>query len=76
VYDMLPMMWKPDPHHGLSDSPVRAQLLPAGYAPEQAQAREWAIEFWEKAAQLDIGADLQAASRESARRLKNNFADV
>jgi HipA-like C-terminal domain len=76
VYDMLPMMWRPDPHHGLSDSPVRQQFMPAGFAAEQAQAREWAIEFWERAAQLDIGADLQAASVESARRLKTNFAGL
>jgi HipA-like C-terminal domain len=77
VYDMLPMMWKPDIHQGsLSDSPVRQQFMPAGFAAEQEQARQWAIEFWEQAAQLDIGADLQAASLESARRLKTNFADL
>jgi hypothetical protein len=76
VYDMLPMMWRPDPHNGLSDSPVRQQHMPAGYATEQAQAREWAIEFWEQATLLDIGPDLQAAAMESARRLKNNFADA
>lgn len=76
VYDMLPMMWRPDPHYGLSDSPVRQQFMPAGFAQEQAQAREWAIEFWEQAALLDIGAELQAASLESARRLKTNFANV
>lgn len=76
VYDMLPMMWRPDIHRGVSDSPIRPQLMPAGYADEQAQARLWAIEFWEQAAQLDIGADLQAACLVSARRLRNNFADV
>lgn len=77
VYDMLPMMWKPDIHQGaLSDSPIRPQLMPPGFAAEQAQAREWAIEFWEHAARLDIGADLQAASIESARRLQTNFADL
>lgn len=76
VYDMLPMMWRPDPHYGLSDSPVRQQFMPAGFAAEQTQARQWAIEFWEQAARLDIGADLQAASLESARRLKTNFADI
>jgi hypothetical protein len=76
VYDMLPMMWKPDPYTGLNDSPVRKQAMPAGFAAEQAQAREWAIEFWKQAAQLDMGADLQAAAHESARRLKNNFADA
>lgn len=76
VYDMLPMMWRPDPHAGLTDSPVRPQPMPAGFAAEQEQARQWAIEFWEQAALLDIGADLQAASLESARRLKNNFASL
>jgi hypothetical protein len=77
VYDMLPMMWRPDIHQGsLSDSPVKQQLMPNDFAVEQALAREWAIEFWEQAAQLDIGADLQAASIESARRLKTNFADL
>lgn len=76
VYDMLPMMWRPDPYAGLSDSPVRQQPMPAGFASEQEQARQWAIEFWEQAAQLDIGAELQAASVESARRLKTNFAGL
>ena len=76
VYDMLPMMWKPDPHQGLSDSPVREQFMQAGFELEKEQARMWAIEFWERASKLDIGADLQAASRESARRLQTNFADV
>lgn len=76
VYDMLPMMWKPDPHQGLSDSPVRKQFMQAGFELEKEQARTWAIEFWERAAQLDIGADLQVASRESARRLQTNFADL
>jgi hypothetical protein len=77
VYDMLPMMWRPEIHQGsLSDSPVRAQLMPAGFVQEQAQAREWAIEFWQQAAALDIGEDLQAASVESARSLKANFAGL
>jgi hypothetical protein len=77
VYDMLPMMWKPDIHQGaLSDSPIRPQHMPTGFAAEQAQARQWAIEFWQQAAQLDIGADLQAASIESARRLQTNFAGL
>lgn len=74
VYDMLPMMWRPSDFHGLTDSPVREQPLPVGFAAEQAQAREWAIHFWEQAAMLDIGAALQAASAESARRLKTIFA--
>lgn len=76
VYDMLPMMWKPDPHHGLSDSPVRKQYMPDGFEQEKAQARQWAVEFWEQAPLLDIGAELQAAAYESARRLKTNFAHL
>jgi HipA-like C-terminal domain len=77
VYDMLPMMWKPDIHQGaLSDSPVRQQPLPTGFPIEQEQARQWAIEFWEQAAQLDIGTPLQEASLESAQRLKSNFSDI
>ncbi|NJS37409.1 MAG: hypothetical protein HC765_15050 [Brachymonas sp.] len=76
VYDMLPMMWKPDPHHGLSDSPVRKQYMPDGFEQEKAQARQWAVEFWEQAPLLDIGVELQAAAYESARRLKTNFAHL
>ncbi len=77
VYDMLPMMWRPDIHQGaLSDSPVRQQYTSAGFEQEKNLARQWAIEFWERAALLDIGADLQAASVESARRLKTNFAGL
>jgi hypothetical protein len=73
VYDMLPMMWRPA---YMSDSPVSEINIPAAYVAEYGQAREWAIEFWEQAALLDIGADLQAASLESARRLKTNFAGL
>jgi hypothetical protein len=73
VYDMLPMMWRPA---YMSDSPVSEVSAPEAYKTEYAQARQWAIEFWEQAAQLDIGADLQAAARTSARRLKTNFADL
>ena len=77
VYDMLPMMWRPDIHQGtLNDSPVRQQLMPAGFVQEQEEARSWAIEFWEHAQQLDIDADLQAASRQSAHRLRLNFKEI
>jgi hypothetical protein len=77
VYDMLPMMWRPDIHQGvLSDSPVQQQPLPTGFPAEQEQARQWAIEFWEQAAQLDIGTPLQEASLKSAQRLKSNFSDI
>jgi HipA-like C-terminal domain len=73
VYDMLPMQWRPA---YMSNSPVSPQSVPFGYEAEYEQARHWAIAFWEQAALLDIDADLQAASIESARRLKNNFANL
>ncbi len=77
VYDMLPMMWRPDIHQGsLSDGPVRQQFMAPGFEQEKAEARAWAIEFWTQAQQLDIGAELQAAAKESARRLTTNFADL
>ncbi len=77
VYDMLPMMWKPDIHQGeLSNFPVRQQYMAAGFEQEKNTARQWAIEFWSQAATLDIGADLQAASLESARRLRANFTGL
>ncbi len=76
VYDMLPMMWRPDPHQGLSDSSLREPFMQAGFELEKEQAKRWAIEFWERAAQLNISAELKAASLESARRLKTNFADL
>lgn len=76
VYDMLPMMWRPSIYDGdLSISPVRSQPLPWGFEEQQTLARQWAIEFWTQAQQLDIGADLQAAAKESARRLTTNFAE-
>ncbi len=76
VYDMLPMMWRPDIHQGsLSDGPVRQQFMASGFEHEKAEARAWAIEFWNQAQQLDIGAALQAAAKESARRLSTNFAE-
>ena len=76
VYDMLPMMWRPDIHQGsLSDGPVRQQFIAPGFEQEKVQARTWAIEFWHQAQQLDIGAELQAAAKESARRLSTNFAE-
>jgi serine/threonine protein kinase HipA of HipAB toxin-antitoxin module len=73
VYDMLPMQWRPA---YMSDSPVGIISVPPMYEAEYAIARQWAIEFWEQAALLDMGTDLQAAAHESARRLKNNFADA
>ena len=77
VYDMLPMMWRPDIHQGaLSDSPVRQQLMPLGFAEQQEEARSWAIEFWEQAGQFDIGADLRDAAKQSTLRLQTRFTTI
>ncbi len=75
VYDMLPMMWRPGVHDGSLDAPpVQAPMQPAGFEPQAAQARTWAIDFWERAAQLPgISDALRGASAACAKRLKNNF---
>ena len=77
VYDMLPMMWRPGVHDGCLDAtPVKAQMQPAGFGPQAAQARTWAIDYWERAAQLPTISDaLRHASTACAKRLKNNFAE-
>ncbi len=77
VYDMLPMMWRPGVHDGSLDAtPVRAQTQPAGFEPQTVQARTWAIDYWERAAQLSTISDaLRHASTACAKRLKNNFAE-
>jgi hypothetical protein len=75
VYDMLPMMWRPGVHSGELDvTAVREQPKLTAYAREQAEAREWAIEFWHQGAKLDtIDPPLRAACEESALQLGDNF---
>lgn len=72
IYDMLPMMWRPSIHSGSLDStPVHEPLVLAGYAHEYADARAWAIMFWQKAAQLEVlDATMREASRASAARIR------
>ncbi len=76
VYDMLPMMWRPNIHSGTVDvTPVREQAQVVGYAREYADARAWAILFWQRAAQLEVMDDnMRQASRTSEARVKTlNF---
>jgi HipA-like C-terminal domain len=77
VYDMLPMMWRPSIHTGeLGSDPVRPQPLPAGFAQEQAQARQWAVHYWNQAAALPSLSDsLRQACKVNAQRLQTNFAE-
>ena len=76
AYDMLPMMWRPGVHTGeLSADPIGPQPQLAGFAQEANTARDWAIDYWERAAQLEaLSGALQAASRVNMDRLKRNFA--
>ena len=76
VYDMLPMMWRPGIHDGALDAtPVQPQIQPAGYAAQAVLAHSWAIDYWERAAQLPTLSDaLRDASAACATRLKTNFA--
>ena len=55
VYDMLPMMWRPSIHDGTFDvTPIRQQPVVPGYTHEYADARAWAMMFWQKAATLSV----------------------
>ena len=76
VYDMLPMQWRPSIHTGTLDAqPIRPQHLPAGYASEAALAREWALDYWQRAEALgSISAQLRAVCAVNVQRLQSNFA--
>jgi hypothetical protein len=63
VYDMLPMMWRPNIHDGtFGVTSIREQPMVAGYTREYANARAWAISFWREAAKLSV---LDDAMREA-----------
>ena len=78
TYDMLPMMWRPGVHSGeLYADPIRPQPQLAGYALEALAAREWAIDYWERATKLPmLSSALAEAGDASLKRLKSNFANV
>ena len=75
VYDMLPMMWRPDIHSGnLDPSPLREPILPMGYAAESALARTWAIDYWLQASNdAELSNELRGLCVENARRLQHGF---
>ena len=75
AYDMLPMMWRPGVHSGeLGAGPVRPQHQMVGYAAQALAAREWAIDYWERATTLQVlSSALLEASRINVQRLKRNF---
>ncbi len=71
VYDMLPMMWRPNVNTGeLTVLPVATPVAMPSYVREQAEAREWAFAFWRQAAVLDaLDEPLRQACEASALRL-------
>ena len=71
VYDMLPMRWRPSVNTGeLNVSPVATPVAIPSYAREQAEAREWAIAFWQQATALDaLDEPLKEACEANALRL-------
>ncbi len=78
AYDMLPMMWRPSVHSGeLDASPVKQQHQIAGYAAQALAAREWAIDYWERATKLQaLSSALAEASCANVKRLKINFREA
>lgn len=76
VYDMLPMMWRPNIHSGMLDlDPVRPQLQPKGYGAQAGQAREWALDYWQRAAELTgLSAGMRRACTQNVQRLQSGFA--
>lgn len=78
VYDMLPMMWRPNIHSGMLElDPVRPQPQPAGYGAEAALAREWAIGYWDCAGELPgLSAAMRRACGHNAQRLRSGFAGL
>jgi HipA-like C-terminal domain len=75
VYDMLPMMWRPDIHQGnLDPSPLREPVIPAGFAAEAALARTWAIEYWQKAStNTELSTELLELCLENVLRVTQGF---
>lgn len=75
VYDMLPMMWRPNAQSGeLNVTAVAERSVTPSYARDQADACEWAIAFWQQATTLDaIEGPLREACEISAKRMAENF---
>ena len=78
MYDMLPMMWRPNIHSGMLDlDPVRPQLRPAGYKAEAELARDWALGYWQRAAELaGLSAGVHSACGQNVQRLRSGFAEL
>ncbi len=75
VYDMLPMKWRPGIHDGALDlTPLQPPVPLDGFDVQALQARQWAIDFWQRAAGLlELSPPFRALAGINAERLKSNF---
>ena len=75
VYDMLPMMRRPDIHPGhLDPSPLREPVIAPGYAAQAALVRPWAVHYWQRACDTaGLSTELRQLCAENARRLEHGF---
>lgn len=76
VYDMLPMQWRPGIHDGALDlTPLQSPVPLDGFDAQALQARQWAIDFWQRAASLpELSPPFRALAGINAGRLIRNFA--
>ena len=72
VYDMLPMMWRPEVNTGeLNVRLLDTSMVIPSYVHEKAESREWAIAFWQQAAALDaLDEPMRDACEANASRLR------
>jgi serine/threonine protein kinase HipA of HipAB toxin-antitoxin module len=52
IYDMLPMMWRPSIHSDRSGCYPCASPGLAGFAAQADAARDWAVDYWQRAAAM------------------------
>ena len=76
VYDMLPMKWRPGIHDGALDlTPLQPPVPLDGFDAQALQARQWAIDFWQRAAGLpELSPPFRALAGINVGRLISNFA--
>ena len=65
-------------HSGMLDlDPVRPQLQPGGYDAEAELARDWALGYWQRAAELvDLSAGMRRAYGQNVQRLQSGFTGL
>jgi hypothetical protein len=78
MYDMLPMMWRPNIHSGSLDAqPLRPPVAVTGCDAQAQEVRGWAVDYWQRACTMDtLGPDLQAACAVNAQRVQTGFAGL